>query len=131
MADGEPKAHALWLAGVERMKNPVKHVLSDARAVVPDGDDDMIPGGSPRNLNSPQFRRAGNHGVGAVAQQVQDHLLDLDTVGSNFGKVGWKVLRHVDLMVVQLVFCKHQGIAGDLLQPQGNGVRAVLADESP
>src|SRR5215472_11040964 len=79
--DGEPDAHAVGFRCVEGVKQ-LGHVLGgDAHAGIPYAHAHTIAGfefGADQQL--PRAVVHVNHRVGGVAQQVQDHLLQLDSV---------------------------------------------------
>src|ERR1044072_5871634 len=79
MADGKANAHSVRLGAEEGLEQPIGHLRRQARAAVLDGDLHLLPvelpGADPETAD-----RSAGHRLDRVANEVEDHLLDLDAV---------------------------------------------------
>ena len=94
-ADGESDSHAVALRRVERVEQLVHALTVEAHAGIPHGQAHMFavfPFGSDQQL--PGAIVHARHRVRGVAEQVQDDLLELDTVAGDgreiVGELGLK-----------------------------------------
>ena len=91
-ANVEPHPHAFGLGGEERGEQPAAAVLVEAVTAVDHRDFDRprSAGAHPHHQQALVGQRLG-HGVEAVADQVQQHLLDHDAVGEHRRQAGGDV----------------------------------------
>src|SRR5215831_10414343 len=81
-ADREPKSHALALGGDEGLEQVRGHFGRQARPGIGDADLRKVPGGGGCDLE-PALARRLDHDFDGVANEVDQHLLDLNAVGEH------------------------------------------------
>ena len=87
-ADGESDTHTVALRRVEGLKQVVHTLAIEARASIAHSHAHAIAG-FPRSSDQhlPRTIVHVNHRVRAVAEQVEDNLLELDTIAGNVREI--------------------------------------------
>jgi hypothetical protein len=87
-ANRESYAHTVTLGGVERFEEPVRSLRGESYSRIFYGKGHMMV--FVFFSSDEQLPRAivdRTHCVGSISQQVQDHLLQLDTIARDLGQV--------------------------------------------
>ncbi len=98
-ADREPQAHPLRLGRHERLEDALQVLGPNTRAAVGDGHDHAraLPAAAAHSELS--LRLGPGHGVAAVDEEIQQHLLQLDPIARHGGKLRREVNAYADLTV--------------------------------
>ena len=89
-ADRQAHPHPAGFGGVERVENTRELVGRDTRALIPHGNVHSGIGVQRPDHDPPRLAR-GAHRFHAVEHEVEQHLLDLDPVAADQGKIGREV----------------------------------------
>src|SRR6202140_612662 len=107
-ADGQPHTATLRLGGKERRKNLIHLLRWQSHARVTDRELELTV----LQLRLHRKLSAGVlHGFDGVEHEVHEHLLQLDTIGHDFGQVGRKFCAHGDRVPIGLASQQSQHLA--------------------
>ncbi len=86
-ADVEADPHAVGLGGDEGVEQAAGDAVVDPGPAVGDGEHRVLAVAGERDGEEPPLGRNRRHGLRAVAQEVEQHLLDQDAIGHHGGEV--------------------------------------------
>ena len=107
VADGQSQAHALahLLGGEERVEEAAEQMLRDAGAGVLEADEHQVAALGHRGADGEPALAL--HGLPAVHQQIDEHLLQFALVPQDRGEVRVQLLDQLDTLELEVIL--HQG----------------------
>src|SRR4029450_8990423 len=129
-ADRKPEAHAVLLGGEEGLEQPRRRALRQATSGIAHDQLDGGAGASDR-LDRKLARRAvaGAHRLEPVANQVEDHLLELDGVDLHLERRVTEREAQRDALLARLDLGEVNRVADEHVQVRAPASRLGVADE--
>ena len=130
-ADRQAKSDASGLGRDERRKNPLDVFLGNAAADV--SDRDLHTTGVSR-MRMQLYLAAGadiGHCVGAIHDEIEQYLLQLDAVALDRRQGWFEIENHFDVAIEQVAADDAQYVEHDVVHVQAPVIRAILAQHRP
>ena len=118
-AYGQAKAHTFGTSGVERIKDARQTLRGDSAATIGDGDANPFRRGAGAHEEFAAFWLGIGHGMAGICNQVEEHLLELDSVAVDRGQFGGKFGAQVHVPVHYIVPQQFQQITHDGVEIEG------------